>query len=117
MASFMFYGFLRVQTPNYEDRVEHEIEGPKLRNLWMDMENTCFQKYCDEVNDDQRGVHVYQLLKQEVGKCKSLIRHDNRTEVMRECTSHIVSLYKRCKDPSASSFANAPPKPAPSLAE
>mmetsp|Transcript_49153 Transcript_49153/g.110657 ORF Transcript_49153/g.110657 Transcript_49153/m.110657 type:complete len:117 (+) Transcript_49153:100-450(+) len=97
MASFLFLGFLTTQKPVYEDRVFDE-EGPRLRDLWADMEQKCFQKYLDEINDDMRGVHAYEMLKHEVSECKKIMMHDNRREVMRDCTTKVVSIYKRCTD-------------------
>mmetsp|Transcript_92567 Transcript_92567/g.245888 ORF Transcript_92567/g.245888 Transcript_92567/m.245888 type:complete len:110 (-) Transcript_92567:361-690(-) len=98
MASFMFLGFLTALKQRYEDRVHPGAEGPRLRDLWMDMESKCFQRYIDEVNDDQKGIHVYEILKHEVSECKKTMVNDNRREVMEECTSRLVRLYKRCAD-------------------
>mmetsp|Transcript_4993 Transcript_4993/g.16080 ORF Transcript_4993/g.16080 Transcript_4993/m.16080 type:complete len:110 (+) Transcript_4993:93-422(+) len=98
MASFMFFGFLTALKQRYEDRVHPHDEGPRLRELWVDMEHKCFQKYLDEVDDDQRGVHVYEILKHEVSECKKIMVNDNRREVMQDCTSRVVRLYKRCAD-------------------
>mmetsp|Transcript_101269 Transcript_101269/g.325456 ORF Transcript_101269/g.325456 Transcript_101269/m.325456 type:complete len:117 (-) Transcript_101269:73-423(-) len=96
MASFMFFGFLTAQKPHYEDRLDNETEAPRLKALWRDMEERCFDKYLSEVNDDQKGIHVYQLLKHEVAQCKMLMQTDNRREVMQECTMKLVSLNRRC---------------------
>ncbi|CAK0790705.1 unnamed protein product, partial [Prorocentrum cordatum] len=66
MASFMFLGFLTQQKQHYEERVhEGNDEGPRLREVWKDMETRCWEKYLDEVDDDQRGTHPYIMLKHE----------------------------------------------------
>mmetsp|Transcript_73877 Transcript_73877/g.158395 ORF Transcript_73877/g.158395 Transcript_73877/m.158395 type:complete len:104 (+) Transcript_73877:118-429(+) len=96
MASFMFLGFQLSATPHYEDRVEYNVEGPKLREVWQGMEQRCFEKYLAEVDDDHQGTHVYSLLKHEVSQCKRVMLNDNRREVLQDCTSKIVSLYRRC---------------------
>eukprot|EP00419_Tripos_fusus_P027160 CAMPEP_0172718692 /NCGR_PEP_ID=MMETSP1074-20121228/75080_1 /TAXON_ID=2916 /ORGANISM="Ceratium fusus, Strain PA161109" /LENGTH=109 /DNA_ID=CAMNT_0013543959 /DNA_START=45 /DNA_END=374 /DNA_ORIENTATION=- len=96
MASFMFFGFLQAHQPHYEERTDHAVDGKRLRELWSEMEEKCFNRYLDEANDDFRGVHPYELLKHEVSECRKIMKHDNRKEVLQECTSKVVTLYKRC---------------------
>jgi len=93
----MFLGFLTAQKPVYEDRVDYETELPKLHNLWQEMQNRCFDRYLDTVNDDAKGMHVYQVLNHEVSTCKQMLDHENRREVLQRCHQKIVSLAKRCQ--------------------
>merc|ERR1719198_2884026 len=91
----MFLGWQVSMKPKYEEHIGGE-EGIRLKDLWREMEDKCFDRYLNDVNDDQRGVHVYQLLKHEVSQCKRELQHDNRREVMQECTQKIVTLSKQC---------------------
>eukprot|EP00929_Paragymnodinium_shiwhaense_P000615 TRINITY_DN100867_c0_g1_i1.p3 TRINITY_DN100867_c0_g1~~TRINITY_DN100867_c0_g1_i1.p3 ORF type:complete len:115 (-),score=38.87 TRINITY_DN100867_c0_g1_i1:83-427(-) len=96
MASMAFFGFLTTQKPAYEDRVAYDGELPQLRNLWTSMEEKCFDRYIEEVNDDHKGMHVYQVLKHEMTQCKMQMQSDNRRDVLQECHSKIVALSKKC---------------------
>eukprot|EP00747_Dinoflagellata_sp_TGD_P212468 gnl/TRDRNA2_/TRDRNA2_85560_c0_seq2.p1 gnl/TRDRNA2_/TRDRNA2_85560_c0~~gnl/TRDRNA2_/TRDRNA2_85560_c0_seq2.p1 ORF type:complete len:116 (+),score=20.83 gnl/TRDRNA2_/TRDRNA2_85560_c0_seq2:63-410(+) len=113
MASMMFLGFISNQRVAYEDRVDHQGEGTNVRDLWDDMEEKCWHKYLDEINDDEKGVHVYQVLKHKVKECKVLMHHDNRREVLQQCHRSILSLATTCASsapPAATSAGGAPRK-------
>merc|ERR1719498_2394335 len=93
----MVLGFLTAQKPAYEDRVDlFDGEGPKLRALWADLEQKCFDQYTSVIDDDYHGVHPYQLLKHEITGCKQVMAHDNRRDVLRECHQKIVGHFRRC---------------------
>eukprot|EP00434_Breviolum_minutum_P031756 symbB.v1.2.028085.t1/scaffold2830.1/size69359/7 len=96
MASFMFLQFISNMKPAYESRVDTKWEGPKLQQVWADMEQKCWETYLDEANDDLKGVHPYQKLKKEVSQCKVMIKQDNRRDVLQECTQRIVDFAKEC---------------------
>mmetsp|Transcript_5231 Transcript_5231/g.11643 ORF Transcript_5231/g.11643 Transcript_5231/m.11643 type:complete len:106 (+) Transcript_5231:72-389(+) len=97
MASFMFTCFLASQYPRYEERVDHELEGKQLVELWRELEGKCYNKYIGEVDDDQQGVHPYQILKWEVQRCKRHMQHDNRREILQECHARIVKSARSCQ--------------------
>ncbi|CAE8637924.1 unnamed protein product, partial [Polarella glacialis] len=80
MASFMFLGFLTIQKPAYESRLE-EGESIRLKEVWKDLEHKCFERYLDEADDDFKGVHPYQLLKKEIFQCKGTMTNDTRRDV------------------------------------
>ncbi|CAE7435480.1 REV3 [Symbiodinium natans] len=82
--------------PAYESRVDTAFEGPKLKQVWLDMEHKCWETYLDEADDDFKGVHPYLKLKKEVSQCKAIIKEDTRREVLQECTQKIVELAQEC---------------------
>mmetsp|Transcript_9706 Transcript_9706/g.21723 ORF Transcript_9706/g.21723 Transcript_9706/m.21723 type:complete len:108 (-) Transcript_9706:85-408(-) len=96
MAFFMFSSFICSLKPQFEERVDHDFELPMLRDLWTDMEKKCFDRYIQEIDDEDRGIHVYQVLKSEITVCKQLMHHDNRREVLKECHAKVESLSRRC---------------------
>mmetsp|Transcript_42888 Transcript_42888/g.96277 ORF Transcript_42888/g.96277 Transcript_42888/m.96277 type:complete len:114 (+) Transcript_42888:75-416(+) len=96
MASFMFTAYLSAMKPAYESRVDTQLEGPKLKRVWMDMEQKCWATYLDEADDDFTGVHPYVKLKKEVSQCKTVFKEDTRRDVLQECTQRIVDLAKEC---------------------
>eukprot|EP00933_Yihiella_yeosuensis_P020688 TRINITY_DN16528_c1_g2_i1.p2 TRINITY_DN16528_c1_g2~~TRINITY_DN16528_c1_g2_i1.p2 ORF type:complete len:116 (+),score=20.10 TRINITY_DN16528_c1_g2_i1:93-440(+) len=96
MASFMFLGFLSVSQPAYESRVDPETEGKKLKKVWHEMEERCFNTYLNEADDDFKGVHPYNLLKHEVKQCRNTLIQDNRRDVLLECTERIVEFSRQC---------------------
>ncbi|CAE7430772.1 unnamed protein product [Symbiodinium sp. CCMP2592] len=96
MASWMFGTFLASMKPAYESRVDTVFEGPKLKQLWVDIEHKCWETYLEEADDDFKGVHPYLKLKKEVSHCKAVIKEDTRREVLQDCTQRIVDLAKEC---------------------
>ncbi|CAE7755441.1 unnamed protein product [Symbiodinium microadriaticum] len=96
MASWMFGTFLANMKPAYESRVDTVFEGPKLKQVWVDIEHKCWETYLEEANDDFKGVHPYLKLKKEVSHCKAVIKEDTRREVLQDCTQRIVDLAKEC---------------------
>eukprot|EP00931_Biecheleriopsis_adriatica_P117405 TRINITY_DN92927_c0_g1_i1.p1 TRINITY_DN92927_c0_g1~~TRINITY_DN92927_c0_g1_i1.p1 ORF type:complete len:118 (-),score=30.43 TRINITY_DN92927_c0_g1_i1:25-378(-) len=97
MASFLFMNYLNAMKPAYETRVDTTWEGPKLKQVWMEIEQRCFETYLDEANDDDRRVHPYQKLKKEVSQCKVLIKEDTRRDVLADCTERIVEFARECQ--------------------
>eukprot|EP00439_Symbiodinium_sp_Y106_P015154 s202_g2.t1 len=96
MASWMFGTFLANMKPAYESRVDTVFEGPKLKQVWVDIEHKCWETYLEEADDDFKGVHPYLKLKKEVSHCKAVIKEDTRREVLQDCTQRIVDLAKEC---------------------
>ncbi|CAE7199544.1 unnamed protein product [Symbiodinium sp. CCMP2456] len=96
MASWMFGTFLANMKLAYESRVDTVFEGPKLKQVWVDIEHKCWETYLEEANDDFKGVHPYLKLKKEVSHCKAVIKEDTRREVLQDCTQRIVDLAKEC---------------------
>lgn len=72
------------------------LEGKRLRAVWGDLEEKCFNKYISEINDDHKGFHVYEVLKSELTGCRQLFVHDNRREVLQTCHNKILTLSRRC---------------------